>query len=1061
MPEIKNALKPGTLLTSGQQTYRVVKVLGAGGFGITYLVEAQIVEGDSVMSFFYAMKEHFLSRCCERATGTSKVLYSNPVADEVQNSQRDFMAEAVRLQKLGSRHDNIVKVREIFEANNTAYYIMEYLQGDSLRQYVDKRGALSEQEMLALTTPILDAVGFLHANRMTHLDIKPENIMLTPDPTGKSRPVLIDFGLSKHYDGDGHPTSTIKTLGCSDGYSPVEQYGGITTFSPTADIYALGATMAFCATGRVPKKATDMLPGDAAAYTAGLSPAVGNTINKMLEMNRSARPQSVAEVFAMLNAPAPPVPPVGPATPPPTPPGPGIRPRPRPVKKDNTAKKTVLTILGVVGGLAVLGGIIALLMNVFGSDDDMPVEYGIGDVVSEYYNPEVSETNDSHAGQELSEIAGNSPMAIGLLWDSSKDLDLIVNQPNLNYIYYGETSDTSTGGTFGGDARGGNSSTEYITWSSPESGRYDVFVRGRDLSTSGTPVKVVIKDGSDYTTYSATLKRHGDTADYKISFYFRSDNSIESEEQDNLPTPELTTVDNLPVTYVSGSTSTYSSGNVVSSYVEANTSTSYDSGAVSRANSVGSNGPVKVTLLWDASNDLDLIVNQANMTDIYYGNSSDSSYGASYSGDNTGGQNSYESISWSRPGSGIYDVFVRVRGSIPSSGVPVKVVVKNGSSVTTYATNICQRGSTNNDVRLAQFSYSGDSGSGSSGTGSTPSSLPVTNANGSETSYSSGNVVSSYVEANTSTSYDSGAVSRANSVGFNGPVKVTLLWDASNDLDLIVNQANMTDIYYSNRIDSSYGASHSGDNTGGRNSYESISWARPGSGIYDVFVRVRGSIPSSGVPVKVVVKNGSNTTTYATCIRKSGSDNKDVRIVQFRYSGDSGSGNSGTGNTPSSLPVTNANGSETSYSSGNVVSTYVEANTSTSYDSGAVSRANSVGSNGPIKVTMLWDASSDLDLIVNQADMTDIYYNNRSDSSYGASHSGDNTGGRNSYESISWSRPGNGIYDVFVRVRGSIPSSGVPVKVVVKNGSNTTTYATCIRKSGSNNKDVRIVQFRY
>ncbi|MDE6463023.1 MAG: protein kinase, partial [Muribaculaceae bacterium] len=206
MPEIKNALVPGTLLTSGQQTYRVVKTLGAGGFGITYLVEAQVVEGDNVHSFFYAMKEHFLGRCCERIEGSSKVVYSNPVADEVQNSQRDFVAEAVRLQKLGSRHDNIVKVREIFEANNTAYYIMEYLQGNSLRDYVKQRGALSEQEMLSLTTPILDAIGFLHANRMTHLDIKPENIMLTPDPTGKPRPVLIDFGLSKHYDGEGRPT---------------------------------------------------------------------------------------------------------------------------------------------------------------------------------------------------------------------------------------------------------------------------------------------------------------------------------------------------------------------------------------------------------------------------------------------------------------------------------------------------------------------------------------------------------------------------------------------------------------------------------------------------------------------------------------------------------------------------------------------------------------------------------------------------------------------------------------------------------------------------------------
>ena len=98
MSELKNALIPGTLLTSGNQTYRVVKALGAGGFGITYLVEAQTVQDGNVISFFYCMKEHFLNRCCERSEGSSKVIYSNPVADEVQNSQRDFIAEATRLQ---------------------------------------------------------------------------------------------------------------------------------------------------------------------------------------------------------------------------------------------------------------------------------------------------------------------------------------------------------------------------------------------------------------------------------------------------------------------------------------------------------------------------------------------------------------------------------------------------------------------------------------------------------------------------------------------------------------------------------------------------------------------------------------------------------------------------------------------------------------------------------------------------------------------------------------------------------------------------------------------------
>ena len=143
-------------------------------------------------------------------------------------------------------------------------------------------------------------------------------------------------------------------------------------------------------------------------------------------------------------------------------------------------------------------------------------------------------------------------------------------------------------------------------------------------------------------------------------------------------------------------------------------------------------------------------------------------------------------------------------------------------------------------------------------------------------------MVSSYVQASTSTSYDSAAASRAAGVSGSGSLKVTLLWDFSGDIDLIVNQANGKDIYYGNTSESSYGAHYSGDQRGGSGSYESIRWTRPGTGTYDVFVRAR-DIPSGGGLVKVVVKNGSDTTVYTTKIRKTGSDFKDVRICQFSY----------------------------------------------------------------------------------------------------------------------------------------------------------------------------------
>ena len=120
---------------------------------------------------------------------------------------------------------------------------MEYIEGESLAAYVSKHGALSEEQTRALMWPILDAMSHLHRQRICHLDIKPGNIMLGREENGDIRPVLIDFGLSKHYDNMGRPTTTVNTLGVSEGYSPREQYSGISSFSPQSDIYALGATL--------------------------------------------------------------------------------------------------------------------------------------------------------------------------------------------------------------------------------------------------------------------------------------------------------------------------------------------------------------------------------------------------------------------------------------------------------------------------------------------------------------------------------------------------------------------------------------------------------------------------------------------------------------------------------------------------------------------------------------------------------------------------------------------------------------------------------------------------
>ena len=204
---MKYTLSIGAKLHSPKRTYTVEKVLGQGGFGITYKVSANLQVENVTIRTYFAVKEFFMSDACERNENDS-ICYSSPVKDKVEESRKDFLAEAQRLNKISLEHPNIIHVNEVFEANNTVYYVMEYLDAGSLRSYVREHGALSEKEALAIMMPIMNAVDYLHQHRMTHLDIKPDNVMLKHDPdTGEFIPVLIDFGLSKHYDKNGMTVS--------------------------------------------------------------------------------------------------------------------------------------------------------------------------------------------------------------------------------------------------------------------------------------------------------------------------------------------------------------------------------------------------------------------------------------------------------------------------------------------------------------------------------------------------------------------------------------------------------------------------------------------------------------------------------------------------------------------------------------------------------------------------------------------------------------------------------------------------------------------------------------
>lgn len=254
--KFEQVLPIGTKLNSGKREYTIKKVLGQGGFGITYLASAKVLVDNIPFEVLFAIKEHYLSTMNSRE-GASVVISNENNTEEIETSIESFLVEAHRLNRLSLNHPGLVRVNECFRANGTAYYVMEYVKGTSLRHYIKDQYSgkpLTEGEALSLFHQIAETVGYLHDNRVTHLDIKPDNILMREDGS----PVLIDFGLSKHYNKQGGPTSTTKMMGCSAGYSPMEQYVGINSFTPEADIYALCATLLYMLTGKDPRISAEM-----------------------------------------------------------------------------------------------------------------------------------------------------------------------------------------------------------------------------------------------------------------------------------------------------------------------------------------------------------------------------------------------------------------------------------------------------------------------------------------------------------------------------------------------------------------------------------------------------------------------------------------------------------------------------------------------------------------------------------------------------------------------------------------------------------------------------------
>lgn len=241
-------LKNGVFLR--HNTYRIERVLGQGGFGITYLAT------DLTLDRLVAIKEFFPKDYCDRSSDTSHItLGTSSSAEFVSRLKAKFLKEARNIAKFD--HPGIIRIHTAFEENNTAYYVMDYIVGESLSDKVKRQGALSTDDAIRYIKEVAKALEYVHDKRINHLDIKPANIMVHESDDS---PILIDFGLSKQYDTEGNQTSTTPT-GISHGYAPLEQYndGGVKEFSPQTDIYSLAATLYFLLTGETPPHATKLI----------------------------------------------------------------------------------------------------------------------------------------------------------------------------------------------------------------------------------------------------------------------------------------------------------------------------------------------------------------------------------------------------------------------------------------------------------------------------------------------------------------------------------------------------------------------------------------------------------------------------------------------------------------------------------------------------------------------------------------------------------------------------------------------------------------------------------
>lgn len=283
-------LKVGTILRG---TYRIDSYLSSGGFGNTYV--ATNIEFDERV----AIKEFFMKGVTQRDDNQTTVSVSNTENSNSFLEQKEkFKKEARRIRQLHNPH--IVNVHDLFEENGTAYYVMDYVDGENLAERLKRTGRpMTESEVRLILPQILDALKSVHDAGIWHLDLKPANIMV--DKAGNVK--LIDFGASKQLNAQKGGATTSTAISYTNGYAPREQMEqNYDKFGPWTDIYALGATLYNLLTNKRPPLPSDIDDDEtedkheALPFLDSTSMDMRQLVLRMLNTNRNKRPQRIEDV---------------------------------------------------------------------------------------------------------------------------------------------------------------------------------------------------------------------------------------------------------------------------------------------------------------------------------------------------------------------------------------------------------------------------------------------------------------------------------------------------------------------------------------------------------------------------------------------------------------------------------------------------------------------------------------------------------------------------------------------------------------------------------------------